>query len=122
MSNPYNNPKWTSKLKEPWEFIGVGPSRGIQLRNGRVLIPGYHSPIRGLSQVPGTIPLSQLYNNFANGFVLISDDDGDTWHKGKPWPIGQGANEHQMVELDDGSILSNSRSMSTGSPQFRVQA
>lgn len=27
-----------------------------------------------------------------------------------------------MIQLDDGSILSNSRSLSTGSPQFRVQA
>ena len=27
-----------------------------------------------------------------------------------------------MIQLDDGSILSNSRSLSTGSPQFRVQS
>ena len=27
-----------------------------------------------------------------------------------------------MVQLDDGTILSNSRSLSTGSPQFRLQA
>lgn len=27
-----------------------------------------------------------------------------------------------MVELDDGTVLVNSRSLSTGSPQFRVQA
>lgn len=27
-----------------------------------------------------------------------------------------------MIQLDDGSILSNSRSLSTGSPQFRLQS
>jgi hypothetical protein len=83
MRNPYDNPGWTAKLKGPWQFIGVGPSRGLQLKSGRVLIPGYVSPIRGLSGVPGTIPISQLYNNFNKGFVLISDDDGESWKLGK---------------------------------------
>ena len=27
-----------------------------------------------------------------------------------------------MIQLDDGSVLSNSRSLSTGSPQFRLQS
>lgn len=122
MKNPFDNPLWTAKLKGPWQFIGVEPSQSLQLRSGRVLVPGYHSPIRGLSEVPGTIPVSQLYNNFAKGFVLISDDEGDSWRVGKEWSAGQGTNEHQMVQLDDGTVLSNSRSLSTGSPQFRVQS
>ena len=71
--------------------------------------------------MPGALPVSQLYNNFAKGFVLISDDDGETWRQGGEWPVGQGANEHQLVQLDDGTVLSNSRSLSTGSPQFRLQ-
>jgi len=37
------------KLKAPWEFIGIGPSQGIQLKSGRIIIPGYNSPIRGVS-------------------------------------------------------------------------
>ena len=90
--NPFDNPKWTSKLKTPYEWTGVGPSRGIQLKSGRILIPGHKSPIRGLSQVPGALPISQLYNNFAKGFVLISDDDGQTWRQGEEWPVGQGGN------------------------------
>ena len=92
MSNPYKNPNWIAKIKGPWQFIGVGPSQSLQLKNGRILVPGYLSPIRGLSQVPGALPLSQLYNNLGIGFVLISDDDGDTWRLGKNWPIGQGGN------------------------------
>jgi hypothetical protein len=120
--NPYDSFRWTSKLKGPWQFIAVGPSRGLQLASGRILVPGYKSAMRGLSEVPGALPVSQLYNNFAKGFVLISDDGGETWKQGKEWPIGQGANEHQLVQLDDGTVLSNSRSLSTGSPQFRLQA
>ncbi len=76
LKNPFQNPSWTHKLKGPWQFIGIGPSQSLQLKNGRILVPGYHSPIRGLSGVPNTLPISQLYNNFAKGFVLISDDDG----------------------------------------------
>lgn len=49
MKNPFNKPEWTSKLKAPWQFIGVGPSQSLQLKSGRILVPGYHSPIRGLS-------------------------------------------------------------------------
>jgi hypothetical protein len=122
MKNPFENPSWTSKLKAPWQFIGVGPSQSLQLKSGRILVPGYHSPMRGLSEVPGAIPVSQLYNNFAKGFVLISDDEGDTWRLGKEWPTGHGTNEHQMIQLDDGTIISNSRSLSTGTPQFRLQS
>lgn len=49
MNNPYEIPKWRAKLKGPWQFIAVGPSRSLQLKSGRILSPGYLSPIRGLS-------------------------------------------------------------------------
>ena len=97
LKNPFNDPNWTSKLKAPWQFIAIGPSQSLQLKNGRIIVPGYRSPIRGLSQVPGALPISQLYSGFAVGFVLISDDFGDTWRIGKDWPIGQGAVEHQII-------------------------
>jgi hypothetical protein len=49
-----------------------------------VQVPGYHSFIRGLvenSTAGGglSLPVSQLYNNFALGHVLVSDDAGDTF-------------------------------------------
>ena len=122
MQDPFKNTLWTSKLQPPWQFIGIGPSGSLQMKSGRVLVPGYHSPMRGLSGVPGKLPISQLFNNFAKGFVLISDDDGENWRLGDEWPIGEGMNEHQLIELEDGIILSNSRSLSTGSPQFRLMA
>ena len=72
-------------------------------------------------------PVSQLYNNLALGHVLISDDGGDSWRLGSADGFGggvggAGANEAQLAQLANGSILVNSRSLSTGSRQRRVQA
>ena len=49
LKNPFNDPNWTSNLKAPWQFIAIGPSQSLQLTNGRIIVPGYRSPIRGLS-------------------------------------------------------------------------
>jgi len=111
-----------STLSGPWQFVGTGPPGSLQLRSGRIVVPAYHSYIRGLDSAPDILPISQLFNNFALGHVLISDDGGDTWHMSDEWGIGQGTNENQMVQLSDGSVLSNSRSLSTGSLQRRVQS
>eukprot|EP00658_Telonema_sp_P-2_P057228 TRINITY_DN4567_c0_g1_i2.p1 TRINITY_DN4567_c0_g1~~TRINITY_DN4567_c0_g1_i2.p1 ORF type:complete len:204 (+),score=42.11 TRINITY_DN4567_c0_g1_i2:207-818(+) len=57
---------------------------------------------------------------------MYSDDDGDSWELSNSQGFGQGrgagANEAQLVQLTNGSVLVNSRSFATGSPQFRVQA
>ena len=124
--DPYK--KWKKKLVGPWQFIGLGPPGSIQLKTtGRLLVPGYHSYIRGLSGGGGqgagvALPISQLYNNLAYGHIMISDDGGDTWRLGGLMNEGNGANEDQLVELRDGSVLLNSRSFATGSRQVRVQA
>lgn len=121
-SGPFGRPSWLSKLTWPWQFVGVGPPGSLELRDsGRVVVPGYHSYVHGL-EGGGKLPISQLYSNFALGHHLISDDGGDTWRLSYDWGVGQGANENQMVELGDGTVLANSRSLATGSPQFRVQA
>ena len=124
--------RWRAKLSGPWQFVGLGPPGGIVLRSsGRVVIPGYHSFIRGLSGGSGGgagvgLPISQLYNNFALGHALLSDDGGATWRLRSMFGFGdgegRGANEAQLVELSNGSVLVNSRSLSTGSLQQRVQA
>eukprot|EP00429_Kryptoperidinium_foliaceum_P094252 CAMPEP_0176195346 /NCGR_PEP_ID=MMETSP0121_2-20121125/6466_1 /TAXON_ID=160619 /ORGANISM="Kryptoperidinium foliaceum, Strain CCMP 1326" /LENGTH=199 /DNA_ID=CAMNT_0017534115 /DNA_START=117 /DNA_END=716 /DNA_ORIENTATION=- len=53
---------------------------------------------------------------------MITDDGGDTWRLSDRWGVGEGSDEHQLVELSDGTVLANSRALSTGSPQQRVQA
>jgi len=119
--DPYHNTDRMAKMTGPWQFIGVGPPGSLQLRSGRVLVPAFHSYIRGL-EGNGTLPLSQLYNNFALGHTMISDDGGDSWRLSYAWGVGEGANENQMVELPDGTVLSIARSLATGSPQHRMQA
>ena len=127
--DPYQ--EFKSVLRGTWQFVGLGPPGSIALRaSGRIVVPGYHSYIRGL---PGGtagagigLPISQLYNNLAFGHILISDDGGDTYRlssrNGLGNGQGRGANEMQLVELKNGSVLANSRSFSTGTPQFRVQS
>lgn len=60
------------------------------------------------------------YNNLALPHFLLSDDGGDSWHLVDSIAAGHGANEMQLVELGNGSVLANSRSLSTGSRQARL--
>lgn len=123
-SDPFHD--WADKLTGPWQFVGVGPPGAIQVSEGRVLVPGYHGYVRGLSggkkDGKTILPTSQLYNNFALGHALISDDGGDTWRLTTDFPVGNGLNENQMVQLSDKRILLNSRSLATGTTQKRLQS
>mmetsp|Transcript_235 Transcript_235/g.535 ORF Transcript_235/g.535 Transcript_235/m.535 type:complete len:675 (+) Transcript_235:214-2238(+) len=119
MKDPYSH--FANLLTGPWQWVGAGPPGSLQTKSGRILVPSYHSYIRGL-EGDGVLPISQLYNNFALGHVLISDDGGDTWTMSDDWQVGNGANENQMVQLANGSILTYSRALATGSTQQRLQA
>jgi len=81
--------------------VASGPGIGIQLtrgkHKGRLIIPFNEGPYH-------------QWNNFA----VYSDDQGQTWTCGQNAPgsmLGQRSqvNEVQMVELEDGSVLLNSR-------------
>ncbi len=96
------------KRKKTITSIASGPGIGIVLQHGkyqgRIIMPTNESWFEGK-------------NRFFNVYACYSDDDGNTWHYGKPAPNqpdkpgqeGYG-NEVQMVELPDGSIMLNSRS------------
>ena len=58
-------------------------------------------------------------SRFFNAYACYSDDGGQSWKCGEPAPNGsQGnGNEVQMIELKDGSIMLNSRSI--GSDGYR---
>lgn len=86
-------------------------------------------PLRRACSPRTPAPPRQLYNNFALGHIMYSDDGGDSWALASRSGFGGGvqgaslgANEDQLVQLSNGSVLVNSRSLSTGSPQRRVQA
>jgi len=60
----------------------LGPGAGIQMQNGRLVVPAYDG-------------------------VVYSDDHGKTWHAGGKAPTSP--NETQVVELADGSLMLNVR-------------
>jgi len=79
-----------------WRWYATGPTHGIQLRSGRLLIPCDHSP-----ESPPSGP--RQYSH-----VIYSDDHGKSWRLGGVLP--KGSDECVAVELADGSIYLNMRS------------
>ena len=94
-------------VQPDWKWVGLGPPGGLQLNSGRLLVSGYHT-----TKVKGDGELSR-------GHTLISDDLGVSWRVGAESIGGQyRVNENQAVQLGDGSVLLNARTLT---PQ-RVQA
>ena len=73
-----------------WNRIVPGPGVGIQLRNGRLMIPCNH--------VTGKI---------STDHIIYSDDHGKNWRLGGSTDAM--TDEDQMVELADGTLMLNSR-------------
>ena len=85
----------TNSTKQPeWTWYGTGPGVGIQLANGRLLIPSYH-----------TQPESKIYQSHA----IYSDDRGKTWQLGAT--VGDHTSECQAVERGDGTVYLNARTV-----------
>jgi sialidase-1 len=92
------------RSKYNWKVIATGPGHGIQLKNGRLVVPiwlayggvGAHGP-----SAAGTI---------------FSDDHGKTWKAGEVALPDEGAwndpNETMLAELSDGRVMLVSRSVS----------
>lgn len=88
-----------------WRQAEPGPGSGIQLQwqdrtgapNDRLIIPAKRS---GSSTPDGTVTVEP--------FVYYSDDHGNTWHVGNVTP-GPDANEDEVVELTDGTVLLDAR-------------
>ncbi len=81
-----------STKRDDWTWYATGPGIGIQMRNGRLVIPANHA-------VAGT--------GDHHAHVLLSDDGGGTWRIGGTSDAG--TNESQVVELADGLLLLNMR-------------
>ena len=83
----------TLKRKEWAKWYATGPCHGIQLANGRLLVPANH----GVSAPKGS---SQAH-------MILSDDHGATWRiGGEPDMI---ANENSVAELEGGRVYTNMR-------------
>lgn len=86
----------TTQVKRPeWTWYATGPGIGIQLRNGRLLIPCDHKE---------PTPQGIVWRSH----VIYSDDRGKTWQIGGS--VGPQCNECQAAELSDGRVLLNIRS------------
>jgi sialidase-1 len=97
------------KPRYAWRVVATGPGHGIQLRNGRLLVPVW---LALGTQGNGHGP--------AVNSTLYSDDHGATWHAGDfavpDSPEFPTANETAAVQLADGPVMLNVR---TGSPKNR---
>lgn len=81
-----------------WNVIATGPGHGIQLRNGRLLVPVWLST-GGKAHRPSAV--SSIY----------SDDHGTTWRRGEIIPnVLTNMSETVPVELTDGRVMFNIRS------------
>lgn len=87
-----------------WKVIATGPGHGIQLRNGRLLIPVWLSTSETDPHHPNLLA------------TIYSDDHGRTWKRGAIAVAGGGEvinpNETAAVELANGHVMLNVRSMS----------
>lgn len=105
----------TPQVKEDWMlFLGTGPGVGIQLDNGNLVVPVYHSNSNvGASQ---------------SSAVIISEDGGETWTIGEspqklrgydPSTMTGGGmlTESQAVQLDNGNVLLFMRNNYSGKVQ-----
>lgn len=93
------------RARYKWRVIATGPAHGIQLKNGRLIVPVWLSlGTQGNGHGPSVTS------------VIYSDDHGQTWRPGEI--IGLAApelinpNETVAVQLTDGRVLLNLRSVS----------
>ena len=78
-----------------WQAIATGPGHGIELSNGRLVVPVWMSDYR----LPGRTGKAAA--------TIFSDDGGTTWHTGElAIPTGGEAN---VVERSDGSVMLTAR-------------
>ena len=91
----------TSEVKLPgWSWYATGPGGAIVLGNGTIIVPATHA--EGVAAVGG---------GGDHSHVLLSHDDGNTWHIGGSSRDGH-TNECAIAQLPDGRLLLNSRDLS----------
>lgn len=83
-------------VPESWYWVGTGPGHGIQLRDGRLLLPCWADATPRLGE-----------KQFS--WMLYSDDGGKSWKRSEPLPM-DASDECMVSECSDGSIYFNGRS------------
>ena len=92
-----------------WKVLATGPDHGIQLKNGRLIVPVWLSTGTGGNAHRPSVTAT-----------IYSDDQGKTWHAGEiAVPCTEewiNPNETVAVELADGRVMLKSRSESKAAP------
>jgi sialidase-1 len=90
-----------------WKVLATGPGHGIQLKNGRLLIPVWISLGTGAAAHRPSVSAT-----------IFSDDQGHTWQSDeiaapdtKDWVF---PNEAMVIQLADGRVMLNIRTESKG--------
>lgn len=89
--------------KMEWNVYALGPGHGIELSDGRLIVPVWISYGKGNEHGPACVS------------TIYSDDSGATWKAGEivPWDEGcPNMNETAAVELSDGRVMLNIRNHS----------
>lgn len=88
----------------PWIVLATGPAHGIELKNGRLIVPVWLSTGEGgHAHRPSAVS------------VIVSDDQGKSWQPGSivtRHPDSTNPSETIVVQLADGRVMLNIRSES----------
>ncbi len=106
MHSKDNGETWSEPIEitqdvklDNWTWYATGPSHGIQLKDGTLIIPADH-----------------IENRKMMGHIIYSKDGGNTWKLGGTVPGGE---EATLVELENGDLYINIRPVKPG---YRVTA
>jgi sialidase-1 len=95
----------TRSVKKPeWRWYATGPGVGIQLKNGRLVVPCNHS---------------EAGTRVSRSHIIYSDDLGKSWKLGGI--AGPHTNESQVAERTGGTLLWNMRNARV-EPQYYTRA
>lgn len=90
-----------SVKRNSWSWYATGPGHGVQLRNGRLVIPCDH----------GVLQKRDRQADPYHSHVIFSDDHGRTWRVGGI--VDEGTNESMALETADGWLYLNCRNKRT---------
>ena len=85
----------TDRLRrKDWAWYGTGPGIGVQLANGRLVIPSYHS----------VMPSGDYESH-----MIYSDDPGESWQLGGT--VGGNTSECHVGQRSDGTLYVTARTL-----------
>lgn len=95
-------------------FHMPGPGHGLQLKDGRMVMPFWNRTAIGTEA--GPVPREQRAYGLR---ILYSDDGGENWLTGPAFGEEVGPTESRLVELENGSLYLNARVDGAGNTMRR---